>query len=128
MPGRRRLLVAALVAVVVVLAAVVLYLARAGDFVLVVTNRSGTVVDRVRLSGSAMPHDAVLVKLPPAQRGELRVSLNREGDLRFEVSQGFNRADMAIADDVRKLDAHRQYLIIESGNRYLLQTAPPDPQ
>lgn len=90
------------------------------EFSLSVINQSGVNVDQVRLFGTALEHDAVLLNLQSGQAVELETTILASGTLRVEISQGLNRIDSHIVEDTRILEALSQQLTIEPGNRFLL--------
>jgi len=97
-----------------------------------VINRSDKTVEQVRLFGSAVSGDATIVKLLPGQRAQVVVSLASQGGLKFEVSQGLNRIDTFITEDVSRmpfswrqllLKTHdQQQLVIHPNNRFIIST------
>lgn len=90
------------------------------QFTLQVTNQSGLLVDQVRLFGTALENEAVLLNLPPQADVELQTAINTSGTLRVEITQGLNRIDSPIVEDTRLLTVLSQQLTIEPGNRFLL--------
>ena len=92
-------------------------------FTLEVANRSAKPVDQVRLFGTALNQDALLLKLDPEQSRLMTVSINKTGTLRVEISQDMNRIDTYIVEDTRILDDLSQRLTIEADNRFLLSDA-----
>ncbi len=91
-------------------------------FQLEVANRSTRVVEQVRLFGSGLEQDAVLLTLPPGATAILDTPLKARGALRFEVAQGGNRIDTYIVEDTRRLEHLSQRLTIHDDNRFLLDT------
>ena len=97
-------------------------------FVLQVVNLSGNTVDRVRLFGTALQQDALLLQLPSGQSADIEAELGNSGTLRFEVTQGLNHIDTFIVDDVRKLEHFLQRLTIRDHNRFLLGDPDTPPE
>jgi hypothetical protein len=89
-------------------------------FHLYVVNNSDKLVDQVRLFGSGVLAEAAITNLLAGQSATMAVTLGNAGGLNFEVSQGFNRIDTFIKQDVSSLQQFQQQLIIHNNNRYIL--------
>ena len=123
--GRMKARILWFVAVVVVLAVLATLLLwqffQPRVFVLEVSNDSDKAVAEVRVFGSAVEHELTLQQLLPGARQQLTTPLLRKGELRFEVSQGLNRIDTFIAEDVALLEKNHQRLIIHNNSRFIIE-------
>lgn len=94
------------------------------QFHLLVINRSETMVEQVRLFGSALEQDVVLLNIAPQQPFQLEAPIMSQGTLKVEISQGLNRIDGPIVEDTRVLESFSQRLTIEPNNRFILGVEP----
>ena len=96
-----------------------------------VINRSDKTVDQVRLFGSGARDNKVIINLLPGLRAVAVVNLTGEGGLKFEVTQGLNRIDTFITEDVSRMPfswqqfllktAYQQQLEIHPNNRFIIR-------
>lgn len=89
-------------------------------FHLQVINNSDKPVDKVRLFGSGVQAEAAIVNVLAGQSTIMSTTLANSGWLSFEVSQGFNRIDTYISQDVSTLEQFQQQLSIHNNNRFII--------
>lgn len=89
-------------------------------FHLQIINNSDRPVDKVRLFGSGVQTEVELVNVLAGKSAVMTVILTNTGGLNFEVSQGFNRIDTFINQDVATLEQLQQQLTIHNKNRYVI--------
>lgn len=85
-----------------------------------VVNNSQQVVHRLRLLGDGVVTEQLVESIAPGHNVVLKATLNRRGDLRFEVHQGLNRVDSIIVADVNNIEHLQQQLTVGPGNRYII--------
>ena len=85
-----------------------------------VINRSAEAVDYIRLFGTGAQAEARLKLLNPGRSALISVLLNKQGGLRYEVSQGGNRIDTFINKNIKAMTSLQQQLIIHPGHRYII--------
>ncbi len=88
-----------------------------------VVNNSLKVVDQVRLFGEAVVQAASVQAIEPGASRLVSVELRSDGGLRFEVTQGLNRIDTYIEQDVGQLTDLQQRLEINPNNRFIIDNA-----
>lgn len=112
--------------IVLLIASVLWWLLQAPvSYELRVINSSQQPVDQVRLFGQAVILEATVNQIGPGGEAAVVVELNDTGDLRFEVSQGYNRIDTYIERDISQLQQHQQQLEIKPNNRFIISDVQP---
>ncbi len=97
-----------------------IFMQPAQQFQLTVINESDSQVSYVRLIGTATESERIISDIDPGNASAMYASLTEQGELRFEVSQGGNRIDSIISDNVKNLERYHYQLTIYNDNRYII--------
>jgi hypothetical protein len=86
---------------------------------LTIINASNIVVDSVAFVGSGVSSPAEIAQLLPGDTDYLETEVQRQGELRIQISQSGYQIDSLIKKTSAALDADQQRLTIHAGNRYI---------
>lgn len=89
-------------------------------YTLEVSNQSTETVDYIRLFGSGAQNDSIVKSLMPGRSVAVSVTLKKQGELKFEVSQAGSKIDTFVDKDVTAIDSFRQRLFVYPDHRYML--------
>lgn len=92
---------------------------RPAMYKLTIINASNIVVDSVAFVGSGVSSPAGIALLRPGDTDYLEAEVQRQGELRIQISQSGYQIDSLIKKTSAPLDAEQQRLTIHAGNRYI---------
>lgn len=115
--------VALLLAVLVLLSALIFKVWQSRQvtiYTLEVVNQSAQAVDYIRLFGSGAQDESIVKFLMPGRSVAVSVTLKKQGELKFEVSQAGSIIDTYVDQNITAIDSFRQRLLIYPNHRYVV--------
>lgn len=115
--------VALLLAVLVLLSALIFKVWQSRQvtiYTLEVVNQSAQAVDYIRLFGSGTQDESIVKFLMPGRSVAVSVTLKKQGELKFEVSQAGSIIDTYVDQNITAIDSFRQRLLIYPNHRYVV--------
>ncbi len=98
---------------------------KSSHYRLLLVNNSDSAIDSVRAFGSGAVTDVVISSLAPGQQTAITIAMKNQGQLRFEVVQGYSRIDAILEQDVSRLSQQWQSLQVNDNHHFILSYQKP---
>ena len=118
---RVRVLVLLLLSAALLAGMLLIWQQRQQSLQLSIINRSDQPIQTLVLTGTGLTMPVHLSEIAAGQSLTVELPLSKQGEIRFLIRQPGVQVDYPIVEDVAMLGSLQQQLLVEPGNRFLLQ-------